>query len=53
VPYIVLSISDPKKVIEYVEKSENRSFIYFLDVDLAADINGIEAARQLRKYDSK
>lgn len=48
-----LSTGNPKDVIDYIKKNSNRSFIYFLDVDLNAEINGVELAKDIRKYDIK
>jgi len=48
---IALSTGEPSAVIKYVEKSEDKCFIYFLDIDLAADINGVELAKNIRKID--
>jgi two-component system response regulator AgrA len=50
---ITLSTSNSKEIIEYVSKAENKNFIYFLDVELNDDINGIELAHIIRKYDPK
>ncbi|AGK96017.1 LytR/AlgR family response regulator transcription factor [Clostridium pasteurianum] len=50
---ITLSTFNPKQVIEYISNSKNTNFIYFLDVELNSDINGIELATIIRKYDPK
>lgn len=50
---IVLSTGKPEAVIKYIESSRNRNFIYFLDVNLEANMNGIELAKNVRKYDPK
>ncbi|BCN29897.1 LytR/AlgR family response regulator transcription factor [Anaeromicropila herbilytica] len=44
--------SDPYEVIKLVEQ-ENDSSLYFLDVDLNTDINGIELAEKIRNFDMK
>lgn len=49
--FVELSTDNPGDVINYVRKNKDRSFIYFLDVDLNADINGIELAKNIREYD--
>jgi len=48
---IALVTENPNSVIEYVEKSEVKCFIYFLDIDLASDMNGVELAKNIRKLD--
>jgi two-component system response regulator AgrA len=47
---IKYSGSDPYEVIKQVEP-EKSSSLYFLDVDLNTDINGIELAEKIREYD--
>lgn len=49
---IVLSTGNPHDVIGYL-KNKLISGLYFLDVDLNSDINGIELAEQIRKYDPR
>jgi len=48
---IVLSTGEPSAVIKYVEKSEDKCFIYFLDIDLGNEMHGIELAKNIRKLD--
>lgn len=48
---IVLSTNNPHKVVKHVEDNSTGNFIYFLDIDLQSDINGIELAKRIRKYD--
>lgn len=50
---IALSTSNPEAVINYLDNNIDKSFIYFLDVELKASINGIELGKVIRKYDSK
>lgn len=50
---VILSTYNPKQVIEYISTSTNNNFIYFLDVELNSDINGIKLAAIIRKYDPK
>ena len=49
---IVLTTDEPELIIEYVEKNKNRTFLYFLDVELESKINGIELAKIIRTLDS-
>jgi len=48
---IVLSTSNPNAVIKHVENNNSSNLIYFLDIDLQNNINGIELAKMIRKYD--
>lgn len=50
---IDLSTNNPEDVIKHVEASRGTTFIYFLDVEFGATINGIELAKKIRKFDSK
>ena len=50
---VALSTSDPSEVLRYVETSNNRCFIYFFDIDLENDMNGLELARIIRKLDPR
>ena len=47
-----LATGDPHKILNYLKSTET-SGIYFLDVDLHCDINGIQLAEQIRKYDPR
>lgn len=47
-----LSTDDPFEIINYL-KSNNTSGLYFLDVDLHSDINGIQLAEKIRDYDPR
>lgn len=49
---IELSTGSPKEVIDFLENTTN-TYIYFLDVELSSDKNGIELAKEIRKYDPK
>ena len=49
---IALSTDNPNKVVEYLKK-EQRSGLYFLDVDLNHQINGINLASIIRDYDPR
>jgi len=48
---LVLSTGYPTDVIDYLEKHSNTRGIYFLDIDLQHEINGIELAAKIRKID--
>lgn len=47
---IALSTHDPYELIDYVSKDKDIS-IYFLDINLQSDINGLDLASMIRKYD--
>ncbi len=49
---IALSTENPMEIIEYLNKNEI-SGLYFLDVDLQSDINGIKLAEAIREYDPR
>lgn len=49
---IALSTENPMEIIEYLNKNEI-SGLYFLDVDLQSDINGIKLAEVVREYDPR
>ena len=44
--------ADPHTVLEKVKETEEVG-LYFLDIDLGSDINGLELARELRLYDPR
>ncbi|WP_207741143.1 LytR/AlgR family response regulator transcription factor [Paraclostridium bifermentans] len=45
-----MATSNPEDILEYLD--ENKTIgLYFLDVDLKNDINGIELASRIRQYD--
>ena len=46
-----LSVGCPVEMLAYVEKQLGRSGLYFLDVDLQSEINGIELAAKIRALD--
>jgi len=50
---IALSTSNPHDVIKYVEEADSRCFMYFFDVDLGTNMNGIELASIIRKLDPR
>lgn len=49
---IALSAQDPEEIIEYLKNNEV-SGLYFLDVDLQSDMNGIKLAEAIREYDPR
>lgn len=49
---LALSASHPDQILEAI-KEETSVGLYFLDVDLQADINGIELAEKIRQYDPR
>lgn len=48
---IALCTNNPKNVLNYLEENGNDVGIYFLDIDLNSDINGLMLAKNIRKYD--
>lgn len=49
---ILLSTGKPDEIIDYLKKNEV-SGLYFLDIDLQSDINGIKLAETIREYDPR
>ncbi len=49
---IALSTHNPNEVIDYLDVASITG-LYFLDIDLSADISGIELASQIRKRDPR
>lgn len=47
-----LKTSDPYELLESCKNTQNTG-VYFLDVDLGADINGIQLAEKIREYDPR
>ncbi|MBU3092400.1 LytTR family DNA-binding domain-containing protein [Clostridium sp. CM028] len=50
---IVLSADNSKDVVNHLKNNIEKSFIYFLDVDLGTKSNGIDLAKEIRNYDTK
>jgi two-component system response regulator AgrA len=50
---IALKANKPDIVIDYINKNPNSSSIYFLDIDLKSDINGVKLAELIRKKDRR
>ncbi|MFC6176818.1 response regulator transcription factor [Companilactobacillus huachuanensis] len=48
---VALETADPQQVIDYLDKFEPKNGIYFLDIDLQAEIDGIQLAAIIRKKD--
>ncbi len=49
---LVLDTADPHALLETVRTSRHTG-IYFLDIDLNCDMNGMQLARQIRKFDPR
>lgn len=49
---VIMDTGNPYEVLEACEKSQNTG-VYFLDVDLGYDINGIQLAERIRQYDPR
>lgn len=45
---VVLNTSDPYSLLNHVLQSENQS-VFFLDIDLQSDINGLQLAQKIRQ----
>jgi two-component system response regulator AgrA len=50
---IVLSTGNSEGVVNYLKNNLEKSFIYFLDVDLGTESDGIRLAQEIRTYDEK
>ena len=48
---VELQSPGPNQVVEYLNKEQPENGIYFLDIDLKADIDGIQLAEVIRKVD--
>ena len=49
---LVLDTGDPYTLLEKVKTSQNTG-IYFLDIDLSSDMNGMKLAQQIRLFDPR
>ena len=49
---LVLDTADPYALLEKVKASQNTG-IYFLDIDLHSDINGMQLAQKIRLFDPR
>lgn len=50
---ISLSTSKVNDILTYVKCKNDKNLLYFFDMELENDINCIELAKQIRKYDSR
>jgi two-component system response regulator AgrA len=50
---IALSSHSPNEILSYLEKNEAESGLYFLDMDLNCDTDGIALAEEIRKHDPR
>lgn len=50
--YIKVSTDNPDEVFQFVKNNNNYPKIYFLDINLNQDINGIELATKIRDLDT-
>lgn len=48
---IALSADNPEDIIRYLQDGIKNTYLYFLDIDLRSDINGVELAKKIRRYD--
>lgn len=49
---VALSTADPYNILNYL-KSNDTTGVYFLDIDLNCDIDGLTLAKQIRNYDPR
>ncbi len=49
---LALATGSPDELISYISEN-SASGLYFLDIDLKSDVNGIELATEIRKYDPR
>ena len=49
---MALVSENPHEILEMVKQTGNAG-IYFLDIDLQTDLNGLELAKKIRKYDPR
>lgn len=48
---LALSTANPAELLAYVEQHPDKQGLYFLDIDLQHELNGIVLASKIRKYD--
>ena len=48
---LALSVDNPSALLEYIKVHQVQSGLYFLDVDLQSDLNGIELGAEIRRLD--
>jgi len=46
-----VSVDSPTTLLEYLDKNQVKSALYFLDVDLQHEMNGIELGAKIREFD--
>ncbi|GCF93223.1 accessory gene regulator protein A [Enterococcus florum] len=49
--HLVLSTGEPKKILDYLLNHPDTTGIYFLDIELNAEMDGLSLAREIRNYD--
>lgn len=49
---LVCSTSNPHELIDCL-KAQSQTGLYFLDIDLGSDLNGLTLAQEIRKYDPR
>ena len=49
---LTLSVAKPEELLAYIEEHTDQTGIYFLDIELESDINGIELAAKIKKLDA-
>jgi two-component system response regulator AgrA len=50
---IALSSHSPSEILSFLENGEAETGLYFLDMDLGCDIDGIALAEEIRKHDPR
>ena len=50
---LALSTSEPNEVLACIRENSKLTGLYFLDVELGGNINGVELARMIRQYDPR
>jgi len=48
---VACATTNPQDILDYLQNNKDVSGLYFLDLNLECDINGIELAEKIRKYD--
>ena len=50
---VACAATNPHDIIDYLQKNTDIAGLYFLDLDLSCEINGIDLAEQIRTYDPR
>lgn len=50
---VVVSSQSPNDIVSFLEKNEENSGLYFLDMDLNCETDGIRLAERIRKHDPR